>query len=128
VNTDGHAATLTVPADARSLAVCRAALSGALATVDAPDSVVDDLRIVVSEICANVVRHAYPTDCGQIEVTLVATDARIEVSVSDAGVGMPARPVADGTGLSLLRALTTDSTVGPGAGGRGTTVRFTRSL
>jgi serine/threonine-protein kinase RsbW len=128
VPADHHVATLTVPAEARYIGICRAALSGALAGAGFDDDVVQELKVVLSEVCANTVRHAYPGETGMIEVEFRTAADEIEVRVDDTGVGLPRREdLRDGFGLSALRTLTTRWQMGGGDGGRGTRVTFART-
>lgn len=50
-----------------------------------------DVKTVVTEACANVVRHAYPLDPGQFEVGAARLDGSLLIVVRDFGVGMQAR-------------------------------------
>ena len=125
---DHHVATLTVPAEARYIGVCRAALTGALAGTGFDDDVVQELKVVLSEICANTVRHAYPGETGMIEVEFRTAADEIEVRVDDTGIGLPqTEELREGFGLSALRTLTSRWQMGGGAGGRGTRVTFARA-
>lgn len=51
---------------------------------------VDDLKTIVSEACANVVRHAYPEDAAErpMEVELDKEDEELRVVVRDSGTGI----------------------------------------
>jgi serine/threonine-protein kinase RsbW len=71
----------------------------------------DDIRLAVSEACANVVLHAYRDEPGgQMEVLLSLRDRAILVVVRDDGSGI--RPRQDspglGLGLRLIDALASD--------------------
>jgi anti-sigma regulatory factor (Ser/Thr protein kinase) len=63
---------------------------------------VDDLRTIVSEACANVVRHAYPEDAAErpMEVEMEKEGEELRVVVRDKGTGI--RPPT-GTRPSSLR-------------------------
>ena len=70
-----------------------------------------DLKTIVSEACANVVRHAYGEDegSGLVEVELVPIDQGMTVIVRDWGTGLCPRPEVDipslRLGLPLIGAL-----------------------
>lgn len=51
---------------------------------------VDDLKTIVSEACANVVRHAYPADAAErpMEVEMEKEDGELKVVVRDSGAGI----------------------------------------
>jgi serine/threonine-protein kinase RsbW len=55
-----------------------------------PPAGVDDLKTIVSEACANVVRHAYPEDAAErpMEVELEKEDEELRVVVRDSGTGI----------------------------------------
>jgi anti-sigma regulatory factor (Ser/Thr protein kinase) len=55
-----------------------------------PSGSVDDLKTIVSEACANVVRHAYPADAANrpMEVELDKEDDELKVVIRDSGSGI----------------------------------------
>ncbi|MGN6216901.1 MAG: ATP-binding protein [Solirubrobacterales bacterium] len=67
-----------------------------------PSARVDDLKTIVSEACANVVRHAYPRDAPDrpMEVEMAAEGEELKLVVRDRGTGI--RPPT-GTRPSSLR-------------------------
>ena len=103
---------LSLPRDARYVAVMRNVATCLLRDVDAPDHVVDDLRLAVTEACANVVVHAAGVD--DYSVHLTVDEGGCEVEVVDLGPGFaPDHPTAgvdeeDGRGLTLIRTLVDD--------------------
>lgn len=70
-----------------------------------------DLKTIVSEACANVVRHAYGESEGRgsVEVELIPKDQTLTVVVRDWGSGIYPQPEADipslRMGLPLIGAL-----------------------
>ncbi len=50
-----------------------------------------DIKTVVTEACANVVKHAYPLGPGRLEVEAGRRDENLLIVVRDFGVGMQAR-------------------------------------
>ena len=87
-----------------------------------------DLRLAASESITNAVMHAYRDRDRPGTVTVgvgIAAD-RVEVGVTDGGVGMSPRPDSPGAGLgtSLRAALCDQVTVRPAATGTGTGVRM----
>ena len=106
-----QAPTLTLELDSRpeTLTLVRGMLGGIaeLLTMDA--ELLDDVKTAVSEACNNVVLHAYPDGSGPLSVCLNFTEAGIEVTVRDHGVGIPEIAADDdrvqGVGLPVIRAL-----------------------
>jgi anti-sigma regulatory factor (Ser/Thr protein kinase) len=88
----------------------RADVTALAAEAGADPTVLDDVRLAVTEACANVVVHAYadrPAP-GDVLVRAVADAGRLDVTVRDWGRGLGAPAVAAGLGLGLvlLRSLT----------------------
>lgn len=74
--------------------------------------VIEDLKTVVSEACANVVLHAYPKDeGGPLEVDLSREGDGLQLTVRDRGQGIRPpcrqRPPAMKMGLLLVGAIST---------------------
>jgi Anti-sigma regulatory factor (Ser/Thr protein kinase) len=98
---DEPALELTLPSRAESVTVVRQALS-AFADIDGWDpTFLTDLKIAVSEACANVVMHAYPNTDGPMRITIERDADRLVVLVADHGVGMTPRVDSPGAGLGL---------------------------
>ncbi len=124
-------ATLSVPSDPGYLAVSRQALIGAAAGLGIPDDDLDDLKLVLSEICANAIVHAYGRrGDGRIEVTFRRSPRELEVTVADDGPGFPGGRVPEpaGAGLTLLDRLCSRHTIEPRREGGGASVTFARSV
>jgi serine/threonine-protein kinase RsbW len=124
---------LEVPAKPEYLLLTRLAATGVGRSAGATEETIADLKLAVTEAVANAVRHAYPEgEPGRVTVELVATPARLEISVSDTGRGLPKddRPVSDempgesGMGLSIIRAIADEVELTAGPEGRGTLLRF----
>src|SRR5690348_8274979 len=99
------AAELRIPADAEYLSICRLALSGVAQDLPITDGTLEDLKLVLSEVCANAIQHGYPDGThGSVTVTLRTSTDRIVVDVEDQGTGV-AEDAADGVGFRLLRRL-----------------------
>lgn len=82
----------------------------ALREVEEP-SRVDDLRLLVSEIVTNSIRHAPPSNSSYIELRLVVTRDRILGEVTDQGTGFDTtikpirRDQTSGWGLNIISKL-----------------------
>jgi serine/threonine-protein kinase RsbW len=128
---------LVFPAHARYLSLARLGLTGVapVAGLDAGD--LADLKLAVTEACANAVRHAYPDGYGgSVKVRIAVENGAISVDVSDAGRGIDPDGVADwdpdemhesGMGLAIIRSVVDEVEVeSPDEGG--TVVRLTKRL
>jgi serine/threonine-protein kinase RsbW len=64
----------------------------------------DDVRLAVTEACANVVVHAYThgEPAGDLRVSATVEGARLLVTVRDWGVGVKADTSTAGLGLGLV--------------------------
>jgi anti-sigma regulatory factor (Ser/Thr protein kinase) len=99
---------LALSARAENIAIVRHALGGFGEAFEVPESKLADIRLAVTEACANVVVHAYPNgDEGPMEVLAGMHGGELTVLVRDWGGGI--RPRSDspglGLGLSLIAAL-----------------------
>ena len=116
---------LTIPAKAEYLILVRLALA--------------DLKLAVTEVCGNVVRHAYGDQVGAVRIRFDVGPDAIEVTVEDDGHGMALvdvpddirvgeEPVEAGMGLAIIRAVVDDLAVDVRPDGPGTVVRLTKLL
>jgi serine/threonine-protein kinase RsbW len=95
-----------VAAEPPSLAIIRRELDRVLEEEPFPSSRIADVRLAVSEACANAVMHAYPEEePGEILVTAGVVSDALVVTVRDYGRGLPARRPATGIGVTLIHAL-----------------------
>ncbi|HET9243415.1 MAG TPA: ATP-binding protein [Gaiella sp.] len=132
---------LTMPAKAEYLILARLALAGIAREVPMSESALADLKLAVTEVCGNAVRHAYGEDAtGPVRVSFDVGENAIEVTVEDDGTGtmglevpeevlIGEEPVEEGMGLAIIRAVVDELTVDGRPDGRpGTVVRLTKSL
>lgn len=129
--------SLQIPAKPEYLLLTRLALSG-LARVRPIDAeLLADLKLAITEGCANAVRHAYDVEGGSVRVRFELTDGRLEATIEDDGRGFVARDVPDwqpealdedGMGLAIIRAVVDDVRIEAGEGGRGTRLWFAKQL
>ncbi len=98
-----------LPHEATSVAKARRALRPLERRLD-PDTF-ETLRLLVSELVTNSVRHGLGENSEEIELTVRASRATIRVEVADGGAGFDASPRAEGQdegsgwGLHLLETL-----------------------
>lgn len=103
--------TLRVPFAASSVAVVRQKLRNWLVDGGVPREVVDDARVVISELVGNAVRHAQPLAEGDIVVRWSVDDRGLQISVTDGGSGTRPRKVnasssaLAGRGMAIVETL-----------------------
>ena len=84
----------------------RLALDRLLAGRPVAPARVDDIRLAITEACANAVVHAYPEgEAGTVRVTADVTPETLMVTVRDHGPGFGARRSTIGVGMLLMRTL-----------------------
>ena len=66
-----------------------------------PETLIEDVKLAVTEACTNVVRHAYQGTDGPLEVRVEPKAGSLTVVVTDHGVGIRPNPSSDGAGLGL---------------------------
>ena len=95
-----------VAAEPPSLAIIRRELDRVLGEQPILPSRRADVRLAVSEACANAVMHAYPeAEPGEILITAGISSDALVVTVRDYGCGLPARRQPTGVGITLIHAL-----------------------
>jgi serine/threonine-protein kinase RsbW len=129
---------LSFPADARYLVLARLSLAGIAPAAPLDAETLADLKLAVTEACANAVRHAYAPDApGDVHVRIELGDARVAIEIADRGKGLATEQPADwdpeelreqGMGFAIIRSVVDDVDIGAGADGRGTTVRMVKRL
>ena len=93
----------SVPAIPQAVTALRRAAGQFATGLGAGDSVVDGVRLAVSEAVTNVILHAYPDreEPGPVELTAALDGAELLVTVRDEGTGMSPRIDSPGLGLGL---------------------------
>ena len=124
--TPGHWVADAVP---REIARLRAALGAFARSLGAPDALVDDVRLAVTEALANAVMHAYHDGAlGRVDARASADPAAglMTVRVRDYGMGYRRRADSPGMGqgLAIMAALARTIDVASPPDG-GTEVRLT---
>ena len=116
-------------AEPAAVALARAELASFATDAGASDTLVDGVRLAVSEAVTNAVRHAYPLTEGEVRVRAKVNDDALEVVVSDDGCGVRSRTddTGLGLGLALICEVSDQMTLAPRADG-GTDVRMRFSL
>ena len=119
---------LRLPRDPVTIPVTRRTVDCALEAIGVTEDCRGDVSLALTEVCANVVRHAVESD--DYTVTVTATANRCTIDVCDSGTGLPPdvtarrlgprRPGAgseSGRGLSIVRAVMDAVQVVTGPGG-----------
>ena len=110
--------TLDIPAQAEYVVLGRLALAGLLRERGYSADAIADLKLALTEGCANSVRHAYNGDGGEVHLCFHVHDDRVVVEIRDEGVGFsddepcegadigaPALCSEGGMGISIIRAV-----------------------
>ncbi|MEP6641717.1 MAG: ATP-binding protein [Gaiellales bacterium] len=118
-------AELVVPADTDMLTVCRTVLAGVGMGLTLSDETLDDLKLVLSEVCAAAMERS-PGGDATIAIAFCFTDREIEIRVGDRGSESPT--AEGGLGIPLLRQLCSRLDVEPQTTGPGRIVRFAQTL
>lgn len=112
-----------VPFTTSAVRHARTDVTVALRRLAVPQRVIEDARLVVTELLGNALRHARPTDAGCLVLTLGVRSGAVRLAVSDGGAAtlprllrVPARS-ASGRGLGIVGTLTREWGVVDEAGG-----------
>jgi anti-sigma regulatory factor (Ser/Thr protein kinase) len=128
-NTSAALLDVTLPAEPECVPRARALLAALLAPIDRQRA--GDIRLAVTEACANVAQHAYRSSDADRTVRLVARRSvtALLLIVEDRGCGLESRhsPRGSGLGLVLIRRLADDARIEDREGG-GTLVLMTFRL
>ncbi len=93
---------LTLPARPENVGVVRHVLGGIAEALALDHDLLDDMRLAVSEACANAVVHAYANgSAGLMDIDMRCTPRELEISVRDHGLGMAPRTDSPGLGVGL---------------------------
>jgi len=122
---------LSLPAVPSSVRKARVTVGEAAAGLGASARLVDDIRLCVSEAVSNVVRHAYGTRRGHVDVVVESKKGGLSVVVRDEGQGMrrdtAKRRTTGGYGLKIIDSVAERLTI-TSAREAGTEVRMTFSI
>lgn len=112
---NGHASvTVRVPFAASSVAIARRQFQAWMRQEGLPREVVEDGRVVISELVGNSVRHAQPLTDGSILITWAQEPKGIRLSVTDGGSSSRPRTLhasasaVSGRGMAIVEALAVD--------------------
>ena len=103
-------------ADPESVGRARAEMAGFASRAGASATLIDGVRLAVSEAVSNVVQHAYPLESGEFRVRALAERDVLKVVVSDDGCGVhrdSTRSGGLGFGLALICEVSDQMTLAP---------------
>ncbi len=137
LNGDGRRVRLTIPARAEYIALCRLALTGLSRLQEFGEEVLEDLKLALTEACTNSVRHAYDEGSpGTVEIVYELHPNKLVIEVSDEGGGFDpdervgGEPALNegGLGIAIIRAIADEVEIGPQPDGKGSRLRFIKTL
>ncbi|MEV4177375.1 MULTISPECIES: ATP-binding protein [unclassified Nonomuraea] len=104
---------LRLPRDAASVPLIRQMLDGTLRSLGVEPQIRDDIELMLTEACSNVIKHAAPSD--DYTVSASVHDHLCIIKVVDTGNGFDPRKLVipdpgseHGRGLQIMRALADD--------------------
>jgi serine/threonine-protein kinase RsbW len=135
-NGNGPTVRLTIPARAEYITLCRLALTGIARVRDLSDEVLADLKLALTEAASNSVRHAYAGEAGIVEISYELLADRLVIEVTDDGEGFdlaephgpPEELSEGGLGIAIIRAIADEVEIGKQRDGRGSRLRFEKTL
>jgi serine/threonine-protein kinase RsbW len=137
-NGNGSTVRLTIPARAEYITLCRLALTGIARVRDLSDEVLADLKLALTEAASNSVRHAYvgADHAGLVEISYELLPDRLVIEVTDEGEGFdpaeadgpPEELSEGGLGIAIIRAIADEVEIGKQPDGRGSRLRFEKTL
>ncbi len=133
--------SLTIPADAKWLGLCRLVLTGLCRLGPVDEQTLADLKLAVTEACSNSIRHAYGDGAGVVGIRYELGAGSLAVEVTDSGRGFqlsgPVHEPAvvpdedlreDEMGLAIIHAVTDLTTISTGPDNQGTRISFVKHL
>ncbi len=124
---------LAIPARPEFVCVARDTLEGLVRLRALPPETLADLKLALTEACANAVDHAYGGAAGTIDVVFELSADRIAFEVADTGIGFAPEQGATearegGLGLTIVRALADELEIGSRDERGGSRLRFVKLL
>jgi anti-sigma regulatory factor (Ser/Thr protein kinase) len=117
-------AELVVPADVGMLSLCRTTLVGVVSGLPITDRRLDDLKLVLSEVCGAAMERTHTAD-GMVDIGFWRSADEVEVSVRDRG---PDLSEGHMLAVQLLEKLCSRIDVEHHVDGPGRIVRFAQQL
>lgn len=136
-NGDRAIVTLTIPARAEYITLCRLALTGIGRVRELSEELLADLKLALTEAASNSVRHAYAErGAGMVEIRYELLPDKLVIEVTDEGEGFdpaeaegsPEELSEGGLGIAIIRAIADEVEIGAQPGGKGSRLRFEKAL
>jgi serine/threonine-protein kinase RsbW len=128
---------LSFPAHSRYLVLARLSLAGIAPVAKLDEDSLADLKLAVTEACANAVRHAYPDEVdGAVRMRVQIEPDVLTIEVADDGRGLENEDIRgwdgsgmreQGMGLSIMRAVVDELEI-DSTPASGTVVRLVKRL
>ena len=134
---EGRTVRLTIPARPEYITLGRLALTGISRLRPLSDELLADLKLALTEAASNSVRHAYAEGSdGIVEIVYELHPDRLVIEVADEGAGFEpgARGVdpeflsEGGLGIAIIRAIADEVEIGSRPSGKGSRLRFVKTL
>ena len=129
---------LRIPARPEYITLTRLALTGLSRVRPFSGEVLADLKLAITEACSNSVRHAYDDADGMVDVVYRLDADRIVIEVADDGLGFDHSAAGEssdasdlsegGLGIAIIRSVADELEIGSGESGRGSLIRFVKTL
>ncbi|TMK78189.1 MAG: ATP-binding protein [Actinobacteria bacterium] len=128
---------LTIPARPEYITLCRLALTGISRLRPLSEELLADLKLALTEAASNSVRHAYGDHTGGVvEIVYELHPDRLVIEVSDEGGGFlpgqggrePGSLTEGGLGIAIIRAIADEVEIGSRPNGKGSRLRFIKTL
>jgi anti-sigma regulatory factor (Ser/Thr protein kinase) len=87
--------TWDLPAEAAHVALCRRTARMLLEHSDIAEEDIDGIELIVGELCANVIRHAYDIHGGRYSVEVAIDGVELCLSVADSGRGFDSSELSE---------------------------------
>ena len=134
---------LSLPCAPEFVGVARLAISGIASRMNFPIEQIEDIKIAVSEICTNVVQHAYEGKRNPfkdtIDIEINSYPDKLEILIKDKGLGFDLKTLGSaeqkkkseekmglGLGLTFVQTLMDDSEF-ISKPGQGTTIKIIKN-
>lgn len=125
---------LSFPSSARYLVLARLSLAGVAPLARLDEDTLADLKLAVTEACANAVRHAYGDETGQIRLRIALAGPTLTIEVADDGRGLDPGTIGSwepdelrehGMGFAIMRSVVDEVSIDAAPSG-GTVVRLVK--
>ncbi|MFY9487920.1 MAG: ATP-binding protein [Solirubrobacterales bacterium] len=120
--------SLKLEARADNVMLVRQSIEGAVRVLGAAGTVVDDIKLAVTEACSNVVKYAYGDETGEMIIELISGDDHLIVRIRDFGEwrehDASGGVEVSGMGIPLMEAVTRSHEITRGEDGTEVTLEF----